>query len=277
MKLENLLTVILASATLVGFVAGYLRTEPTEVIFLSVGQGDSALLQAEGVDFLVDDGPVVNGADAGELLVVPKLRQYGVSCLSVIFLTHPDGDHIGGTGAVLRRFPSARLAINSVFRQNPAIVDSLKAWRVQDKDVIWLNGETRWRFGTATLTIYAPPTAPDTNEGSLFLHFLDRGAKAVLSGDAPSDSEERAAAIDDWSSDVMKAGHHGSRTSTSDAWLREVHPHDAVISCGIDNPYGHPHKETLDRLQEAGVQVHRTDKEGDIVFKEQAGQFVYQP
>ncbi|HEY0867843.1 MAG TPA: MBL fold metallo-hydrolase [Fimbriimonas sp.] len=250
-----------------GFLAGYLRREPARLVFLAVGQGDSTLLSADGVHVLIDAGPAKDGYDAGKALVLPKLRAYGVERLALIFLTHPDADHIGGTGAVLDRYPEARLVINQAFAGHPDLREGLRRWRVPEQNVIWASGLREFRFGDTCVRCYAPSEVTEDNEGSLILQIRHGRAEAAFSGDAPSDAEARASKVADWSSDLMAAGHHGSRTSTSEAWLDEVRPSTVVVSCGRDNAYGHPAEEVLARLRESAVKVHRTDLEGDLVFE----------
>lgn len=261
--------------TIGGFLGGFLPRDRAEVTFLSVGQGDCALIRMEGTDMLVDAGPARQGSDAGEALVVPKLRERGVATLSLIFLTHPDGDHVGGTGAVLRRYPGAKLVVNAAFREHPDLTRDLAVWRMPASSVLWVSGECRFRIGGGTVHCYAPLPGEDDNAGSLTLLFEDRGAKAVFSGDAPAETLETSADVDDWSAQLAAVGHHGSRTACSEAWYRRVHPRYAVISCGRDNTYGHPHRQTVDLLLRDGIEAHRTDLEGDVRFVEEEGRFVY--
>jgi competence protein ComEC len=257
-----------------GAVYAYLREDPTRLVFLSVGQGDCALFSSSGVHVLVDAGPARDGYDAGKTLVVPKLRELGVDRVGLLFLTHPDSDHIGGAGAVLRRYPEAKLVVNRLFEGHPDIVRSLRQWRVSPKDVVWASGITDFRFGGSFVRCYAPPRADEDNAGSLVLQLGEGTARAVISGDAPEEEEMQAAQAADWSAQVMTAGHHGSRTSSSYAWIREVRPSVAVVSCGVDNPYGHPSDDALRRFDRAGIEVDRTDIEGDLEFLVENGRFV---
>jgi competence protein ComEC len=194
-------------------------------------------------------------------LVVPKLRDLGVHRLDLILLTHPDMDHMGGAGAVLREYPRAQVAVSARFRHHPELLGKLREWGVRDP--LWLSGPGKLTYGH-TVMLFATPPGEEDNDQSLALKIEHRGATAVLTGDAGIDTEHWLARHGEWSGQVLKAGHHGSRGSTSHVWLREVRPSDVVISCGRDNLYGHPHRDTLRRLN--GVQVYRTDREGDITF-----------
>lgn len=245
------------------------RVQPaTRLVIFDVGQGDSILFQDEGAAILVDCGPRSDSFDAGERLVLPKLRSYGVSNVSLIVLTHPDQDHFGGLRAVLRRFPDAKLAISSAFRNDPKMLGVVQGAGLGVDQVLWLSADNRARVGAFELDIDCPPwqEGESDNEGSIFVRLSNGHAGAVLTGDAPMDAERRMLPDEDWRAQVLKAGHHGSKTSTCEEWLNAVKPKWAVISCGPDNRYGHPHRRVLDILAAHRVQIARTDKEGDVEF-----------
>jgi len=271
--------VILAGgiAALVGFAFGFWHAQPTELVFLSVGQGDCAVFRHEGATVLVDTGPGGNHLDAGQRIVLPRLREMGVTHVDLILLSHPDSDHTGGTASVLRAFPSARLGISAEFRHHPALLSELREWGVEERQVLWMAPWQGLRIGDCHVTLACPPLRgrQDDNAGSMFTKIVCDGATAVLSGDAPRATEDLMAAEGDWSADVMKAGHHGSRTATGPEWLAEVHPKYAVISCGRSNSYGHPHREVVDELADAHIETFRTDRQGDIAFRIANGHFTY--
>lgn len=243
------------------------ESDRDELIFLRVGQGDSTLIRAGGRVILIDTGPTSDAMDAGERVVAPAVSKQG-GRLDLIILTHPDLDHVGGTGAVLKRFPAAKLMISAVFKSHPELNANLKKWQVRGDQVIWVDSQRRISVGNSIFRITAPPTDPfNDNVGSLLIHLTMSGQTALFTGDATSDTEAWALGREDWRASVLKAGHHGSATSTSDAWLKAVQPTWAVISCGRGNRYGHPAKEVVDRLNEAGVKIKRTDQDGEICFQ----------
>jgi competence protein ComEC len=217
---------------------------------------------------LIDAGPKRESYDAGEKLVLPKLQSLGVHHVDLILLSHPDMDHVGGAGAVLRQFPSAKVVMSAVFEQEPKMLKTIQSWGKDEKDVIWLGAAQIVRVGSFELQIHDPGLVAGggDNDGSMFIRISDGRSTAVLSGDADSATEETMSASGDWSAQVLKAGHHGSRTASSSAWLRVVHPRWDVVSCGRNNSYGHPHKEAVARMQAAGATVLRTDVDGDISF-----------
>ena len=260
----------------VGSIFGLLQPDPTRLTFLDVGQGDCAVFQTQGSTVIIDTGPADARSDAGLKIVVPKLREMGITGVDLILLSHPDMDHIGGTGAILHEFPSATLAISSFFRHNHQLLAQLVKWGKHSEDVKWLGSELKGRVGTFELRVECPPITEneETNDGSMIVKIADGPASAVLTGDAPSKVEDEVEPLGDWHAEIMKAGHHGSHTATSEGWIESVRPEYAIISCGKNNRYGHPHKEVIDRLREDHVKICRTDREGDIVFTYINGRFV---
>jgi competence protein ComEC len=260
-----------------GGTLGWLRPEPDELVFLAVGQGDCAVFRHAGVTVLVDAGPNMYGFDAGERIVLPKLRRMGVDRIDLVLLTHPDADHAGGLPALLRVHPKAAVASPASFRDDPALLQYLKEAGVPQERVVWLSGRSEARFGGARMQVSVPPWSEgdSLNEGSLFVRITNGTGSAVLSGDAGVATEAKMARLaGPWRSQVMTAGHHGSRTSTGDAWLDVVDPGTVVVSCGRANQYGHPHRSVLDRLEGRGIQVIRTDRQGDVRFVPSQAGFV---
>ncbi len=252
----------------VGWWLGFGRAEPTLLASLSVGQGDCAVLTSGGVTVLIDAGPRQGTYDAGERLVLPALRRLGVSGVDFVLLSHPDIDHVGGIVSIHRACPEARFAASAEFRTWPSMMDRLKEAGIAPGEVIWLPENAALQVGDFRLRTWCPSMAghENDNDGSMFVRVVDGSATAVFSGDAPMSVEEEALGHGNWAAQVMKAGHHGSRSATGAAWIAAVHPSVAVLSCGRNNRYGHPHRDVVDRLQAAGIEVWRTDRQGDAVF-----------
>jgi competence protein ComEC len=243
------------------------------LVFLSVGQGDCAVWHDGQSTILIDVGPVSRqGYDAGERIVLPKLRRMGIRSVDIIFITHPDSDHIGGLAAIVRRFPAARIAASAEFMDNPQMKWWLQDAGIATSKVIWIDGN--WKIGlpNSELAIAAPKSLPGAsdNDGSLFIRIKRGESTTVLTGDASMAVEEKMQANLDWKAQVLKVGHHGSRTSTSESFIRKLGPTYAIISCGRDNPFGHPHKSVLDVLSRQGTEILRTDLGGDVVFEPKA-------
>jgi competence protein ComEC len=250
-----------------------------EIAFLDVGQGDAVAIRTPaGRWLLVDAGPVEDRFDAGEKRVLPFLRSRGADGVEAMILTHPHADHVGGAGAVLRGMRVGRVVEPGLPFGTPLYRDLLRTvdergvpWSVASQDrVLRIDGVELLFLWPSVRSLDSPA---DANDISAVVQIRYGEFSALLTGDAPSEVEEHlvsryGAAL---RSDVLKAGHHGSRTATSDAFLRAVQPELAVISCGVRNRYRHPAPETLHRLEARSVPVARTDLEGTVVVRVEPG------
>ena len=177
---------------------------------------------------------------------------------------------------MIKAFPSATILISSSFKGFPKLMEELDRWQLSRDHLVWLPPVCNISIGETSLHVVCPSigTAENDNDGSMFVRVNEAGATAVFSGDAPSFVEDHMLIYGKWTSDLLHVGHHGSRTSTGMGWLRAVRPTVAVISCGLDNPYGHPNRETLQRLSDNGIPVERTDRQGDLEFIPRDGHYV---
>ncbi len=232
------------------------------VHFIDVGQGDSLLAESDGHFLLVDAGE----NDQGDT-VIAYLREAGVTSLDYVIGTHPHSDHIGGLDDVIRAFDVKAVILPPVAHTTKTFEDVLDA--VQEKNLTLTQPKPgdSYALGDAAFTILAPQAdyGDDLNNWSVGIRLACAEGALVACGDAEAQAEEDIAASGlTLSADVLKVGHHGSSTSTSNAFLQAVSPAWAVISCGEGNSYGHPHEETLKKLEDTGVSVLRTDLLGDI-------------
>jgi len=234
--------------------------------FLAVGQGDATLIRApDGTTWLVDGGPRgfgPDGRDAGRDIVVPALRALRVDHLSGQAVTHPDLDHWGGVPAVARRFPPTVLLEPSVANPEPS-----RGWDSARRAILAAGtrplgeafGQNLSVGDRGALVCLAPgrhDSFPERNAASLVLSVRWGKSRALLTGDADHWTEDRMReAGADLRADLLKVGHHGSKGSSSLPFLRAVRPRWAVLSCGEKNRYGHPHRETLERLDSVGARV----------------------
>ena len=240
----------------------------TEIVFVSVGQGDCTVLMSDDWVVVIDVAAKSEGFDAGERLVAPELRKLGVRKIDCLILTHPDGDHIGGLGAVARRFRIGRVLVSQAFRENADMLKALGEAGLRPSQVEWVATVERADFGQLRLTV-APPVwyeGMPTNDGCLFVRADAGEGSAAFTGDANASVEEAMAAKGDWDVQVLKAGHHGSKYSSSKVWLDETTPQVVVASCGRRNNYGHPSPEAIARIKEEGATFLRTDRDGTVVF-----------
>ena len=237
--------------------------------FLDVGQGDAAVLHTPGGHWiLVDAGPMGDGWDAGRRVVVPFLQRHRAGELALVLLSHAHADHLGGLPSVMDRYPTGE-----VLEPAELVADPLYAgWlaELEAQDVAWRPARAGQSFelDSVRFTVLHPDTTwpgwqEDLNEDSVVLLLEYHGFRALFAGDAGLPAEAwlagRIGRVD-----LLKVGHHGSRSATGAAWLDEVAPRIAVISTGRGNRYGHPHREVVDRLLARGVSLWRTDQDGTV-------------
>lgn len=234
-----------------------------QVHFIDVGQADCILLSQNGENMLIDAG---NNGDAD--VILDYLAKQNVTKLKYAVGTHPHEDHIGSMDKVLLNVEVENLLMPKVQANTKTFEDVLDAAIEKGLTVTVPKNGDRYLLGTAAITAVSAlePSAKDLNNASIMLR-VDFGETSFLfTGDAEEEAEEAALRSGaDLSCDVLKVGHHGSRTSSSKEFLTAAKPRYAVISCGEGNDYGHPHKETLDALRSANVEVFRTDLSGSII------------
>jgi competence protein ComEC len=241
------------------------------VAFLDIGQGDSILiLSPNGSTLLIDGG---NSDNDGTNVIIPKLREWGRTQLDVMVATHPDADHIGGLPVVLENFPVDTVALTGQAHSTKVYERFLTDIRDKGVNAIQTRTGTTIPFDPAVKVEVLGPDdrfvqdEGDSNNASIVIKLTYGQIGFLFTGDAETDEEQAILSSGaNVRSTVLKAGHHGSRSSTSEAWLAAVAPQIAVISAGQGNQYGHPHQEILDRLNRAGVRIYRTDQSGTITI-----------
>ncbi len=247
-------------------------TEPEslKVVFLDVGQGDASLIQTEDdKNILIDGGP--------DKSIIYKLDQYipfHNRRIDLMILTHPDPDHLNGLIEVSKRYKVKTFIFNGVFDESIDYHQFLK--RMDDlgvkKEIVWQgkkvsigSGYLEFLFPLENLT---ERSLKDDNEGSLVFKLVFGETKIIFTGDATQKVEnqliERGLNL---SANVLKVGHHGSKSSTSAEFLSKVKPTYAVISVGKNNKFSHPNLRVLKNLENIQAQVLRTDQLGDIMFE----------
>src|SRR5947207_2957287 len=241
------------------------------VFFLDVGQGDAALLRTpHGRWVVIDAGPRTPESDAGRRVVVPFLRRQGAGRVAVAVATHGDADHLGGMPAVVEAFDPELVLEPGEPLGRPLYLEFLA--RVEESGARWhpARAGDRIELDGVALEVLSPEslwmTLPlDVNEHGVVLTVTYGAVHLLFQADAGLPVEARLAGRVG-PVELLKVGHHGSRSATSDAWLDELAPREAVISVGRHNRYGHPTPEVLARLAAHGVTVLRTDERGTITF-----------
>lgn len=236
------------------------RQDNFRVTVLDVGQGQCILLQSQGKSFLVDCGgdSDVTAADtaAGTLL------SQGIFRLDGVILTHGDRDHAGALCNLLTRV-DAKCIYLSV-----AVDAPLREELENITETVFLQNRTEISMGTGTLWLYPAISGVENNENSMCVLYETEKCGILITGDRSEAGE--ALLVRSWDLpqvDILVAGHHGAKTSTSQLLLDAVQPEIVVISVGKNNVYGHPAPETLSRLEEYGCTVYRTDELGTILFR----------
>ncbi len=271
---------LIANIVAWGIVHEMVRPMPMEVIFFDVGQGDAILIKtSEGHRILIDGGP-----DPSILEKLSAEMPFWEREIDLIVLTHPHADHMNGLIDVLERYEVRSVLWTGVSAEGP----SLERWEeaISGTDILIARAGQRIKGDTFRLDILHPfvsiegETVGDLNTTSIVARLISVDGSHLFTGDAYASNERElieaeSRCTEDGSisaicrvmvlnSDLLKVGHHGSKTSTSREFLEAVSPSVAVISSGGNNRYGHPHPETLEALTDYGIRILRTDTDGDV-------------
>ena len=257
--------------------AHVLGEKPFEIVFMDIGQGDGALLAfPNGKTMLIDAGDRNPHFDYGERVVLPYLRRRGIRRVDVVVASHAHNDHIGGLASVLEQLEvghyvdAGQLAESSASRRlHEMVVErGVRYHRVASGDSLTgLGGVGALILHPSAVFVDSSGHSPSgLNNGSLVVRFDYQGTRVLFTGDAERETDDSILA---WGerlrSDLLKVAHHGSRTSSTSAFVRGVDPRHAVVSVGEFNRFGHPADEVMARYEEHGTAVYRTDRCGAVV------------
>ncbi len=235
----------------------------TQALFLSIGQGDCMLLRSRGRAYIIDAGP---GYDR---CLKPCLEYYGIRQIDGVFVTHMDKDHSEG---VLRLLTDPDFNVQALYLPDHPVHDFHELLWVSSAEVHWLSKGEQLHLSGIDIRVLSPDpseTYIDENSGSLCLQARTKHGTICCMGDADQDTEQRILTAGlDVRCTVLKVGHHGSRTSSSEAFLTAAAPQAAWISCKKNNSYGHPHQEVLKRLRACGIQPVISYETGCLIMDE---------
>lgn len=234
------------------------------VHFIDVGQGASQLIIGPTGKTILIDG----GNNSEEAKMVAYLQRQQVNKIDILIATHPDADHVGGLDAVINHFDIGKIYMPKVPSNTRTFEDVWTAIKAKSLKVSAAKaGVTlEWEQGVEVLMLAPVSVYEDTNEMSAVVRLSYGNRSFLLTGDAEGESEsDMMKSGVSLKADVLLVGHHGSNSSTSSDWLKEVEPQYAVIQSGTNN-YGHPAGEVLSRLNKQGADVYRTDELGNIIF-----------
>lgn len=253
-----------------------------EVTMIDVGQGDSILIQLpfnQGT-YLVDTGGTLqfptdewkerrNSFEVGKDILVPFLKSKGITTIDKLIITHGDMDHAGGAFALLEQIKVKEVVFPHTAELSPLEISLFEKCKEKRVSVYFASQGDRWRAGKWEFVVLSPKakTTEDKNNASIVLYAQIGGLKWLFTGDLGVEGEEKlSAAFKNLKVDVLKVGHHGSKTSTGEKLLKKIKPKVALISVGLNNRFGHPHEEVVNRLRKHQVIIYRTDHHGAISY-----------
>jgi competence protein ComEC len=255
------------------------RTGVLTVAVMDVGQGDAIYIQSPtGIEILIDGGP-----DSSVLRVLSELMQPFDRTIDAVIETHPDADHSAGLVDVMERYTVRAFIEPGVPKDTATFAALLRSVKEQGMPRLIARRGMRLELGRgAVLEVLYPDhdissiAQSKSNDGGIVMRLTYGEASMLLMADVSSKVEAQLLALESsqLDADILKVGHHGSRTSTSDAFVKAVTPAAAVISVGGDNRYGHPTQDVLKTLTNNNVKTLRTDEEGTVVFTSNGEEFV---
>jgi len=235
---------------------------------IDVGQGQALLLTCGGKSAMVDTGLPDTSDD-----VVNYLWRQGVRKLDYLFVTHPHNDHCGGAKDVVERIGTDVLVVPEYLSQEAALATAGDWVGKTNTPIAVTHAGQQYQLGEAAITVLHPAAGndiDDMNDLSLVLLVEYGGKRLLFTGDISQTVEQELTDIG--TIDLLQVPHHGSNTSSSQAFLEAISPDYGLISCGRNNDYGHPHEVVLSRLEAAGAEIFRTDLSGTLVVTVHEGQ-----
>ena len=237
-----------------------------EISYLDVGQGDAAYIKVNDKDILIDAGP---RSDVDKLL--KQLKEKNIDDFEIVIATHPHEDHIGGMAKIFENYKVESFYMPKATNNTKTFENMVNAVKNEGiKSQIIKEGSYFDLGNGAKIEVYSPVSESydDFNNYSPIMKLTYENNSFLFTGDAEVIEEKEVLKkySKELDSDVIKFGHHGSSTSSSDTFIKAVSPTYGIISCGVDNSYGHPHKETLNTIEKYNIKAYRTDKNGQVII-----------
>ena len=252
--------------TLVNFNSNYLANE-TLIHFINVGQGDAILINNKNYNILIDSG----SNDSSDCLT-SYLKAFGIKKLDYIIATHPHEDHIGSMDDIINNFHVNNLIAPNITSSDADFVNMVKALKHKNLKINVIEDNTTLNLldNSYLAFLWSGNIATDNiNNNSLVVKYINRELSFLFTGDIEKEVETQLQSINGplLDSDILKVAHHGSNSSSTSNFLSAVSPSISIISCGLGNNYGHPHKNTLTNLTTINSSIYRTDINGNILMK----------
>lgn len=233
-----------------------------DIIFIDCGQADSILFHGNEFSVLIDAG---EKRDAKEIIEV--LDEYNIEHIDLLVGTHPHADHIGGMKTIIENYSIGEILMSPTGHTSKLYENLLLAIQDKGMTIQTSNVGDVYKFGDLELEVICPKEkSKNLNDNSVVLLAKFGDTDVLLTGDAEVGEEvDYLPLVRDI--EILKVGHHGSDTATTDELLNSCKPEEAVISVGTDNKYNHPYQSTLDKLSKRGINIYRTDLDGTILIK----------
>jgi beta-lactamase superfamily II metal-dependent hydrolase len=262
-KTRKILSILLVLVLAVSLISCQKTTKASsiKIHYIDVGQGDCELIQIEDKNILIDAG-------TSDKKALDYLKSIGIKKIDYAIATHPHEDHIGSMDDVIKAFDIVNFYAPKATTNTKTFENMVKALKAKDLKMSVPKIGEEITVGNAILTFLAPngDRYEDLNNNSIVVKLKYGNNSFIFMGDAEDISEGEILKKQlDIKADILKIGHHGSRSSTTQEFLDKVNPKYAVISCEKGNDYGHPHKETLTKLNDKNINVFRTDLNGTII------------
>ena len=247
-----------------------------KISYINVGQGDSALIQVNGKNLLIDAG---TNESADNL--ISYLNKQSIKKLDYVVATHPHEDHIGGMDTVIKKYEIGQFYAPKKLTNTKTFESMMNELKAKNLKINVAKAGINLDLGKNVKCEMIAPNSADYGEGinnySAVIKITYGNSKFLFTGDAEKLSEKEILNKNyDVSSDVLKLGHHGSSSSSSKSFLDKVSPKIAIVSCGKNNDYGHPHSETINELTKRKIQIYRTDVDGTIILKSDGTKIIKQ-